>query len=52
MSCLPNALGTPTTHLVTGTVGGFVYAIEPGSFDPTDPMFIPSTLSYASEDLG
>ena len=39
-------------HLITGTLGGFVYAVHPGKRDPANPASAPSELSYASEALG
>lgn len=43
-------------HVVAGTMGGYVYAILPGSNPPHVPMqglaSLESSLSYASPDLG
>jgi hypothetical protein len=40
-----------TDHVVVGTVGGFVYAIEPGS-PPSGNVPVASQLSWSSDDLG
>ena len=44
--------GSPSPHVVVGTVGGFVYAIEPGIGSPVNTYQRTSNLSFASDDLG
>ena len=49
----PPGGSTPVLHVVTGTIGGYVFAIEP----PVDPPILSATsvdasLSYYSDDLG
>ncbi len=51
---LPGASGpsTPRPHVVVGTAGGYVYAVEPGPASTISSGGIPSQLGYASVDLG
>ncbi len=39
-------------HVVTGTIGGYVYAVEPGPSPQPGVNFIPSELNYSSDPLG
>ncbi|MBL8840640.1 MAG: hypothetical protein JNL90_03820 [Planctomycetes bacterium] len=43
---------TPVPHVVVGTAGGYVFAIEPGAPSGATRGAVPSTLGYASVDLG
>jgi hypothetical protein len=39
-------------HVVIGTIGGYVYAIEPGPLPAPGSNFNPSELNYSSDPLG